>query len=370
MNVLVYLYYPYFTDHLAGGVQFVMHNFIREISAADTDIHFKIVCPQSNEYPIEQNENILPVLHDFEVDGLHPIDIKKDIELLENLANEADMIWLVDRNYPIITKKPKLLSLFTLGYERELRCFFETDWKEVVFISNYLKNKFQCCIKDDKRTSIIPFYCTPEFTKKDRKESLQRMKKYFDVDERCKYIVFPHRADPVKGHVHAIKILAELIKHDDSYRLLMPLPATSRMRDQEVENEYVESLKQMIVNNNIMDRVIFHQWVMHEDLPYYFSLGEYALFLSHLTETFGVTLLNAICCEIPVISYGIGALSEIIPPGNGHKVFPFGEIDQAVKCILENKEKELVSLDTKYALETYTKKPIINEYCKVLHRIV
>lgn len=369
MNVLVYLYYPYFKDHLAGGLQFVMSSLIQEISTMDKDIHFKIVCPRSDSFVIENDPDIFPVLHDFEVDGLQPEEIKEDIVLLEKLANEADVIWLSDRNYPIVTKTPKVLSLFTLGYERALKSFFETDWTEIVYISSYLENKFQCCIREGQVTNVLPFYCTPEFTRKDRNKSFQRLKKYFDADTSFKYLVFPHRCDPVKGHIYAIEVLKELIKKDDSYRLLISMPSTSRLRDQTDENEYFQSLLSIIDKNNLNDRVIFHPWIAHEDLPYYFSIGEYALFLSSLTETFGVTLLNSICCGTPVISYGSGALSEIIPSGRGHRVLPYAEIDAIVNCILQNKEKEKVWMDTQFALQIYKKEPIIEKYCELFHRI-
>ena len=52
--------------------------------------------------------------------------------------------------------------------------------------------------------------------------------KYFDYDKNKKYILFPHRPDLDKGHFEAIDILEELIKSDDSYRLLIPNPPLAK----------------------------------------------------------------------------------------------------------------------------------------------
>lgn len=53
MKILIYLYYPFYEKHLAGGVQVWLKNLIRNMQSKNKNIKFQIVCPTGTmyEYP-------------------------------------------------------------------------------------------------------------------------------------------------------------------------------------------------------------------------------------------------------------------------------------------------------------------------------
>ena len=193
------------------------------------------------------------------------------------------------------------------------------------------------------------------------------LNKYIDYNENYKYLLFPHRPDPDKGHITAINILKKIIEKDDSYRLLIPLPPKAKEVNASREQKFIESIKQYVVDNNLTEYVIFHKWVDYKDIPTYYKIGEFTLFLSKLPETFGLTLLNSISVGTPVISYGTGALNEVVPPGNAH--INIETIDDAVKTILYGKNNYNIKDDTEKVKKKYSIEEIANKYIEIFKEL-
>ena len=85
------------------------------------------------------------------------------------------------------------------------------------------------------------------------------------------------------------------------------------------------------------------------------------MFLSTLPETFGVTLIQSIACCTPVISYGTGALSEVVPPGNGHRIVGAHAISEVAEIIL-NSERIAVNKDRDFVFDNYNIDKIVSIY--------
>src|SRR5574344_1301283 len=105
MKVLLYLYYPFYDNHLAGGVQVWLRNLVSEIQK-NSDIRFIVVCPESNLHSFPKDVEVIHSLVDMEQDFLSPKKIYDNLLLLRNLSNNVDLIWSIDRRFPINTNKP------------------------------------------------------------------------------------------------------------------------------------------------------------------------------------------------------------------------------------------------------------------------
>lgn len=68
MKILVYLYYPFYENHLAGGVQVWLKNLIRDIQLKNENIKFQIVCPVGNMYEYPKDISVDHSLVDMEQD--------------------------------------------------------------------------------------------------------------------------------------------------------------------------------------------------------------------------------------------------------------------------------------------------------------
>lgn len=367
IKILIYLYYPFYDNHLAGGVQVWLRNLIESIVRSHKQINIKIICPDGKGYKFPSDIDVEHTLVDMERDFLEPKVIYQNLQKIKDLEKEADIIWLIDRNFPVQSDKPKLLSLNTLCYEREAMSIYQSSWDNLVVLSNFVKNQIINYIDKPKNVFTIPCYVDPIFLKinKDKEKILG---KYFSYNPKLKYLLFPHRADSSKGHLMAIDILKKIIEIDDNYRLLIPEPSLAKYVNVSREREYIKSLKKYVKRQGLGEFVIFHKWISYSDIPTYYSIGECTLFLSKLPETFGITLLNSISVGTPVLSYGVGALNEVVPPGKGHvNIRTEGD---AVSHILEGRMGRGIAHDKKYVIKNYVLEEVVDKYVKLFYQMM
>lgn len=362
MKVLIYLYYPFFDKHLAGGVQVWLRNLLRQLQELDPSIRFSIYCPYSDAHPFPKDLDVHPVLFDLERDFLPLIEVKKTLSFLENAEKNADIIWMIDRCFPIKSSKPKLLSLNTICYEREIMSIFQSEWDCMSVPSEYVRKELCSVLDDVNHVRVIP-HCIDKIFTSSHKSVIDTVRKYFDYRPELKYILSPHRPDSSKGHEYAIEILKELISYDTRYRLLIPRSPDAKKANVVSEYEYVDHLKNYALQLGVLENVIFHDWIDYNDLPSYYSIGEYTLFLSKLQETFGLSLLNSVACGTPTISFGTGALAEVVPPGSAHYIIQTPA--QAVNLILHN-DPQISESDMNFIVKRYNMDNIIHMYYDLL----
>lgn len=364
MKILVYLYYPMYENHLAGGVQVWIKDLIEYIEKNYNDIKFQIICPGGDKYEYAKNIDVEYSLVDMERDFLTPKDIYENFSKIRNLEEKADIVWMIDRTFPIETKKPKLLSLNTLCYERELMSIFQSGWKKMVVLTDFVRKQVIDYV-DKKNVYEIPCYVDPIFL--DVKVDKKVINKYFNYNENYKYILFPHRPDPDKGHITAINILKKLLIADKNYRLLIPMPPKAKEINENRENNFIDLVKKYVDENNLSEYVIFHKWIDYNDIPMYYKIGDFTLFLSKLPETFGLTLLNSISVGTPVISYGTGALNEVVPPKNAH--INIENEEDAVEAIIKGKNYYNTDIDMNYVIDKYSLEKIADNYVKLFKNL-
>lgn len=355
--ILAYSYFPLFDKHLAGGMQAWARGLLSALCKKGLDI--QLVCPDSDLHSFPKDFKVHHILHDSEVDGLEPIRYYEDLVKLKDLEQQADIIWTFDRNFPIKSNKKKVLSLGTFCYEREMKSIFQDNYDVVIVPSIYTKRQFDFYRKDIK---VVPMFVESNISKKAIDEKI--ISKYFKYSETKKYVLFPHRPEFSKGHYDALEILKLIIDKDPSYTLCIPEPPNSRLADVKAEMGYIEELKKYVIKNNLDKNVIFHKWIDKNDMPYYLSIGEFALFMTKLPETFGISLINCISCGLPVISYGSGALTEVVPANKGHYIIKDKDYKKAADIIL-NKNITGINDGICYC-NRYKKTKIVDEYYNIL----
>src|SRR5262249_52906638 len=101
------------------------------------------------------------------------------------------------------------------------------------------------------------------------------------------YLLFPHRPDPNKGFETALKTLKQLYQIGKDYKLLIPVSPTASSDPN--DSKYYAALRSQAEQLGVGQSVIFHEWIHQNDLPAYFSLGNWCLVLSEVPEGFGLT---------------------------------------------------------------------------------
>ena len=95
----------------------------------------------------------------------------------------------------------------------------------------------------------------------------------------------------------------------------------------------IEILKQLSVEQNLVDKIIFVGAIPHNQVPHYLSASDVFWFVMRdPLPTYGLALLEAMSCENVVITNNSGSMREIIEDGyNGFLVEPY--IDKATSSL-------------------------------------
>lgn len=356
MRIFAYLYYPFFRQHLAGGVQVSVQTLVRGFLERGHQV--RVLCPGNDSRPLFESPGleVRPVLVEQRAATIPCEDVRHNLREIRGALENTDVIWTVDRLFPLETPQPVVLSLSALCYANELDALFGLNWDYLVVPSSYVAGVIESWLHLDGLgprshgcSSIAPpldpiFRPSSDATRMRSRLALRR-------DQRC--LLFPHRPESDKGHELALRVLQELLSHDRRFHLLVPKPPTSLRFDAPAEAAWIEHVRSEVARLELDDCVTFHDWIDYADLPEYYSLGECCLCLSTLPETFGMSVVQSIASGTFVVSSGAGALTEAVPSGEAHRVVP--ELDPAAvaRAVLEGCSDEGLRRARAWILDKY-----------------
>jgi glycosyltransferase involved in cell wall biosynthesis len=117
------------------------------------------------------------------------------------------------------------------------------------------------------------------------------------------------------------------------------------------------SLKKLAGDLEISDKVIFTGRVPFHRVSDYFNMINVLANLSEY-ESFGVSVIEAMACGLPVVVSDVGGLSEVVSNDSvGFKV-PVGSVDETVKML----EKLVLNKDLCKAIGENARKHVIEQY--------
>lgn len=374
MQILLYSYFPLRKNHTPGGAQQVVYNLTLELASKH---RITVICPHiSDENTLLTHDNLTqcPILREnlpgaplnFEVQVANRAKIAEAVE-------KVDLIWSVDRFFPLQSKKPILLSLQTIAYQLEMDSFFSLNWDKLIVPSLFLYDKTHTACKNIEQVafsnmiSIIPNPINFNHFKPTNPVSL---KQRLGLSEDSKYLVFPHRPDPGKGIDTAFALMKKLKERNLNYKLLVPGQPASIREVRDKEKAYIESLKQIARIEGLQDYIIFHEWIAQENLPEYYSLGVYSLHLSTLPEGFGLTGIESVSCGTPAITTNYGALKEHLPPDKGMNYIDLNNLDNIVEVILKEPNTIECEQGRKILQQKYDLSLVAKQYEKCMFKLL
>jgi glycosyltransferase involved in cell wall biosynthesis len=179
----------------------------------------------------------------------------------------------------------------------------------------------------------------------------------FPFSEKSKdYLIFLGRASPEKGIVPAIKIAKKLNK---KLHILAKVDPADR--------EYFEKKVKPLIDNKL---IIFHGEVSHDEKIKWLSKAKCLLFPIEWREPFGLVMIEAMACGVPVIAPARASTPEIIIDGKtGFLVDPQNMIEESVKVF--KKIDEIKRIDCrKHVEEKFTAEKMVEEYLKIYRKLV
>ncbi len=213
----------------------------------------------------------------------------------------------------------------------------ETDKK-------YLQYLYGC--KEEKISVICPGVDISLFKPMEKEFAKQKIR----ADLKTKIILFVGRIEPLKGIdtlMYALKILLEKEKYGNLMLWVVGGDISQRKELWSEELKKLESLKKLL---DIGCSVKFVGRKLPEELPFYYNSAEVAVVASQY-ESFGMTALEAMACNTPVITTDVTGVSNILDEKHEPLIASAGNplyLASQIEYLLENKKESTVLSEDLY----------------------
>jgi len=196
---------------------------------------------------------------------------------------------------------------------------------------------------------------------KQMKEIPEEIKKKYFLPE--KFILYVGNLNLHKNVDNLIKAYANLQTDlKNKYKLVL---GTSK------EGENYLRIKNLIEKHKLKDNIIITGFIEEKDLPLVYNLSSLFVFPS-LYEGFGLPVLEAMACGVPVISSNRGAIPEVIGDA-GILINPesIEEISSSIIKVLENEELRKIMIEKGLErAKNFTIKKMAESFLKVLCNLI
>ncbi len=197
------------------------------------------------------------------------------------------------------------------------------------FEKNRIKEFFGFPAEDDRLVAIYNGV-SEHFRKIDDLTELQRVKELYHLPDR--FLFFLGNTDPKKNTKGTLKAFSDYLKKtgDDMHLVML-----------DYEQNALEKILSDIGDKELINKIILTGYVINTDLPAIYNLCKVFLYPS-LRESFGIPMLEAMCCGAPVITSNTACMPEV-SGGAACIVNPFNpeEITAGIEKILSDKAYRL-----------------------------
>lgn len=199
--------------------------------------------------------------------------------------------------------------------------------KKVITVSHFEKNRIGefFGIKGDKKLDAIYNGVSEHFKPVTNKDELKRVKEKYNLPD--KYFFFLGNTDPKKNTKGTLKAFSDFLKQTGTdYKLVML----------DYDKTELNILLVEIDDTNLINHIVLTGYVINTDLPAIYSQCDIFLYPS-LRESFGIPMLEAMSCNVPVITSNTSSMPEIAEDA-AHIIDPFNpeEITKGIIEILNN----------------------------------
>lgn len=212
--------------------------------------------------------------------------------------------------------------------------------------SKYIKEHFTSTYKTfGKNIHIIPnFYNYDDNNKESHK-----------ISNTVNNVLLTGIGDRIKGYYFFPEFIRQIEKSDPNKWVIHTVG--------EISNKQKSVISKKSKNNV---NVIHHGYLHRDDYIDLVKKMNYFVSLS-ISESFGMTAIEAIFNGVPVIGFNQGAYDEIIKDGINGFIVKFGDVDGIVKKLLMRKEFD--KDDMRNTLNEFMPEFLINKYLKVIEEL-
>jgi len=173
--------------------------------------------------------------------------------------------------------------------------------RKIITVSHFEKNRigefFE--MKNDSRLTAVYNGVSEHFKPVTDHLELQRVKEKYRLPDH--FFFFLGNTDPKKNTKGTLKAFSDYLKQTGSdYKLVML----------DYDRNELEKLLDEIGDKSLIDRIVLTGYVINTDLPAIYCQSKVFLYPS-LRESFGIPMLEAMGCGVPVITSNTSSMPEI-----------------------------------------------------------
>ncbi|MFH0854094.1 MAG: glycosyltransferase family 1 protein [bacterium] len=241
---------------------------------------------------------------------------------LEMLLNPPDVLFIPAHSVPLLHPENTVVTWHDIGFEKFKHLYTpQTYWyhkwtvryslkhaKKVIVISEFTKNEILELFKisADKMAVIYNGYDNNKYHMDLEKNNIREVLDKYKI--LSPYIFFIGRLEEKKNIAGLVKAFAKL---RESARIGNLINGNNLKLVLAGRRGYgYEKVEKIIKENNLQDDVIELGWTAQEDVPYLLAGASIFCFLSFY-EGFGIPILEAMACGVPVLASDISVLKEV-----------------------------------------------------------
>ena len=173
--------------------------------------------------------------------------------------------------------------------------------RKIITVSNFEKNRIGEFFKmqGDQRLTAVYNGVSEHFMPVLDKVALARVKEKYHLPDH--FFFFLGNTDPKKNTSGTLKAFADFVKETGSDIQLVML---------DYDRAELENLLDNIGDKTLINRIVLTGYVVNTDLPAIYSQCEVFLYPS-LRESFGIPMLEAMACGVPVITSNTSSMPEV-----------------------------------------------------------
>ena len=295
-------------------------------------------------------------IHDRDYDK---VVFENQMALLWALRYPGNMTKFIDRYYLHIHNHPARYA----GNEK-----LAADARKILCVSEFIGKAFaeNIGVPFDDRFAVLKNVADESLFDPARitDEDLQELRKKYSVGQE-RVILFCGRLIEGKG-VRELLLAYEMMRRRDAKLMIVGSFNYNSAEKSPYEDKLME-----ILNRIGRDRVIFTGYIPHDELPKYYALADLVVLPSTCEEAAGLTVIEAMMMQRPVITTTMGGIPEYTNPEcavllENNESLP-RQIRKAMEDLLDSPEKCQAMTD---AQKEYTKMFSLDEYYHQFVRIL
>lgn len=206
---------------------------------------------------------------------------------------------------------------------------------KIIVNSQFLKEKVIACDASVAHKVVVNYLGVDptQFISKWSDKGLNLKSKWLSAlgYENKRIILYVGRLIEIKGPHHLLEVMPRIIAHYPNTILVI---VGSAFYGRNKVTPYVSKLHRM--GNTMPNHVRFIPYVSHHDIHKWFNLADVVVVPSFEEEAFGLVIVEAMSCGVPVIATNAGGMREIVVHGEtGYLLNPLNIQQELEYCALD-----------------------------------